>query len=265
MADRSVQLQVQVFRDIEELLASLTPREWTTQTECPGWSVQDNISHIIGTESMLLGRDAPAHDPGTKPWVRNPIGEGNEIHVDYRRSWPPDRVLDEYREVTSERITALDAMSDEELGADSWTPIGQGTVRDLINVRIMDCWVHEQDIRRAIGKPGSLDGPVAEHAFGRHSGAIPFVVGKKVGAPDGTTVVIDVEGLGTVAVGVEGKRANLLSNVPAQPDVRLSMDLETFNRLCCGRGETTGVASGVKIEGDEDLGARVVQNMNFMV
>lgn len=265
MADRSVELQVQVFRDIDALLTSLTPEEWATQTECPGWTVQDNISHIIGTESMILGRQAPAHEPGTKPWVKNPIGEGNEIHVDYRRSWAPDKVLGEYREVTSERIAALEAMSDDDLGAESWTPVGPGTVRDLVNVRIMDCWVHEQDIRRAVGKPGGLEGPVAMHAFGRHSGAMGFVVGKKVGAPDGTTVVVDVTGAGTIAVRVEGKRANALPEPPSDPDVRLTMDLETFNRLCCGRGDVSEVASGVKIEGDEDLGRRVVDQMNFMI
>lgn len=265
MTDRSVELQVRVFRDIEALLESLEPEQWAIETECPGWSVQDNVSHIIGTESMILGRDAPAHEPGTKPWVRNPIGANNEVQVDYRRSWRPEQVLDEYREITSERIAALEALSDEELAADSWTPVGPGTVRDLINVRIMDCWVHEQDIRRAVGKPGGLEGPVAEHAFGRHAGAMGFVVGKRAGAPDGTTVVVDVAGMRPIAVGVEGKRANALSEVPQQPDVRLSMDLETFNRLCTGRGDVNEVASGVRIEGDQDLGERIVQNMNFMI
>jgi uncharacterized protein (TIGR03083 family) len=265
MPAREVELQIQVFRDLEDLLGSLTPQEWATETECPGWTVQDNISHIIGTESMLLGREAPVHEPGEKPWVKNPIGAGNEVHVDYRRSWPPEKVLDEFREVTSERINVLDALSDDDLAADSWTPIGQGTVRDLVAIRTMDCWVHEQDIRRAVAKPGGLDTDVAKHVFGRHSGAIPFVVGKKVGARDGATVVIDVDGIGTVAVGVEGKRAKQLAEPPASPDVRLEMDLETFNRLCCGRGDPADVGRDVKIEGDEDLGRRVVDQMNFMV
>jgi uncharacterized protein (TIGR03083 family) len=197
--------------------------------------------------------------------VRNPIGENNEVWVDYMRAWPQEKVMDAYREVTSQRIAALESLSDEDLAAESWTPVGPGTVRDLVAVRIMDCWVHEQDIRRAVGKPGGLEGPVAAHAFGRHSGAIPFVVGKKVGAPDGTTVVIDVAGGGTIAVAVDGKRAKLLTDVPAQADARLHMDLETFNRLCTGRGDPDDVGSGVKIEGDEALGRSVVQNMNFMI
>jgi uncharacterized protein (TIGR03083 family) len=265
MTDPVVELQIQVFRDIGALLESLGPEEWARPTECPGWSVQDNVSHIIGTESMILGREAPAHDPGDKEWVKNPIGANNEIQVDYRRSWAPSAVLDDYREVTAERIKVLEALTDQDLAADSWTPIGPGTVRDLIAVRIMDCWVHEQDIRRAVGKPGGLDTPVATHAFRRHTSAIPFVVGKKVGAPDGTTVVMDVQGQGTIAVGVEGKRAKLLDRPPAEPDVRLEMDLETFNRLCCGRGDPDELVHSVKIEGDEDLGRRVLANQNFMI
>lgn len=256
-----------VFRSLDDLCSTLTPEEWATETECPGWSVQDNLSHIIGTESMILGRPAPEHDPGDKPWVRNPIGAGNEIHVDYRRSWPPEKVLDEYREVTGERIKAVQALDDAGLAAESWTPIGQGTVADLLAIRTMDIWVHEQDIRRAIGRPGSLDGPVAEHAFDRHATALPFVVGKKVSPPEGTMVVFEVTGPagGTVAVGTDGKRASRLDAAPDDPTVRLSMDLETFNRLCTGRGDPADVGKNVSIEGDEELGRRIVASMNFMV
>jgi hypothetical protein len=43
------------------------------------------------------------------------------------------------------------------------------------------------------------------------------------------------------------------------------MDLATFNCLCCGRGDPKAVRRSVKIEGDTDLGAKIVENMNFMV
>jgi hypothetical protein len=92
-----------------------------------------------------------------------------------------------------------------------------------------------------------------------------FVVGKKVGAPDATTVVFDVIDFGEIPVGMERKRATRLETAPADPTVKLSMDLETFNRLCCGRGDPAALTGGVKVEGDDDLGRRVIENMNFMV
>ena len=261
-----VDLQEDAFRALGDLCSSLSPQEWALPTDLPGWSVQDNLSHIVGTESMILGHQAPAHDPGSKPWIRNPIGAGNEVQVDFRRYWPPSKVLEEYQEVTGERIKAIRAMTADDLAAESWTPIGQGTVADLLAVRAMDVWVHEQDIRRVVGKPGSLDGPVAEHAFGRHATAMPFVVGKKVAPPDGTTVVFDVTGPagGTIPVGVEG-RAKRLDAVPEAPTVTLSMDLETFNCLCCGRGDPTEHARVVTISGDRALGEKIITEFNFMV
>jgi uncharacterized protein (TIGR03083 family) len=260
-----VDLQEMAFSALDELCSSLSADDWAKETQCPGWSVKDNLSHIIGTESMLLGRPAPEHDPGEKPWIRNPIGQNNEIQVDFRRSRTPAEVFDEFREVSGERMKTLRSMSDADLDAESWTPIGQGTVRDLVAIRVMDCWVHEQDIRRAVGKPGGLTGPIAEHAFGRHSQAMGFVVGKKVGPPDGTTVVFDVANFGEIPIGVEGKRANRLETALSSATVKLSMDLETFNCLCCGRGDPLSFADRVQITGDEELGGRVIENMNFMV
>ena len=260
-----VDLQEMAFNALDELCSSLSAEEWDKQTDCPGWSVKDNLSHVIGTESIMLGRPAPDHDPGEKPWVRNEIGKNNEIHVDFRRSHAPDEVLQEFREVSGERMKILRSMSDSDLEAESWTPVGQGTVRDMVAIRVMDCWVHEQDIRRAVGKPGGLTGPVADHAFGRHSGAMGFVVGKKVGAPGGTTVVFDVANFGQIPIGVEGKRANRLGQAPEEPTVTLSMDLQTFNCLCCGRGDPAELEGSVQITGDAELGRRIVADMNFMI
>src|SRR4051794_34180762 len=147
MTSEVIELQKAAYRALDDLCSSLTGDEWDRPTECPGWSVKDNLSHITGTESMLLGRPAPEHTVDTKPWIRNPPGANNEIAVDYRRSWTPQQVLDEYREVVAARIKSFETV---DLDADSWTPIGQGKVRDLLAIRSMDIWVHEQDIRRAI-------------------------------------------------------------------------------------------------------------------
>jgi uncharacterized protein (TIGR03083 family) len=265
MAEPVVELQRQVFTDLDDLCSSLNPEQWDLATDCPGWTVKDNLSHIVGTESMLLGREAPEHQVDEKPWVRNPIGASNEIQVDYRRARTGAEVLEEFRDVYGERVKALENLSADELGAESWTPIGPGTVRDLLAVRVMDCWVHEQDIRRAVGKPGGLEGPVAAHAFARHSGAIPFVVGKKAAAPDGTTVVVEVAGYQPFAIGVEGKRANRLDSLPDSPTVRLRTDLDTFNRLCTGRGDPEPLKRNVEVDGDSELGARILDQINFMV
>jgi uncharacterized protein (TIGR03083 family) len=257
----------EVWRSIDELGHALTETEWKTPTECPGWSVQDNVAHIVGIESSILGRPEPDHVTPAAPHVKNDIGRRNEVWVDSRRGRRGAEVLAEFREVTGERVARLRTMGDAEFGAESWTPVGPGTVRDLLPFRIFDCWVHEQDIRRALGRPGHLDGPAAEFSLERIVGALPYVVGKKVKPADGTTVVFTTDaGAPRLSVRMVGGRAQPVGEEPADATVRLEMDTDTLVRLACGRGDREEIlASGaVRMAGDEELGHRIGREMNFL-
>ena len=160
-------------------------------------------------------------------------------------------------------------MKDSDFDAPIQTPIGPGTVRDYVAIRIFGAWVHEQDMRRALGRPGDLEGPVAQHSVGRMAMAIPYVVAKKAQAAHGTTVVFNLTGPAgrTVAVGVEAERGVEIPEPPASPTAGLTMDVETFACLCCGRWEpATALESGkVTITGDLVLGEKIVSRMNFMI
>ncbi len=250
---------------ITDLCAGLNEVEWKTETECPGWSVQDNVSHLIGIECTIMGRPAPDHTPPDLPHIKNDIGRSNEIWVDSRRARPGAEILAEFETVAAERIAMLRAMDDAGFSADSWTPAGPGTVRDLLPFRIFDSWAHEQDMRRAVDKPGHLEGPAAELALGRVTGALPYIVGKKVGPPDGTTVVFDYDS-NTTPITVEGGRAKALDHAPKDRTVSLTMDTDTLVRLCMGRGDPQAIlqSGAVKLTGDEELGRQIATNMNFM-
>lgn len=257
-----------VWLSIDELGSGLSDAEWAAPTECPGWSVQDNVAHIIGIESMSLGRPAPERDVGAPPHIKNDIGRANEMWVDNLRDRSGPEVLDEYRKITTERIAGLRALDEAGFSAESWTPAGPGTVRDLIPFRVFDSWVHEQDMRRAVARPGDLDGPVARAAFERVAERMGYVVGKKVKPPDGASVVFDLEGpvARPLAIGVDGGRAQVLDATPAEPTVRIAMSDETFCRLGCGRIDPTAALRDgrVVVSGDAELGRRVTEAMNFL-
>src|SRR5689334_21189391 len=69
--------------EIDELLAGLSDEQWLQQTDLPGWRVQDVVSHMIGTESFLMGIPAPDADCDVSelPHVNNEIGVLNECWV----------------------------------------------------------------------------------------------------------------------------------------------------------------------------------------
>jgi uncharacterized protein (TIGR03083 family) len=177
-------------------------------------------------------------------------------------------VLSEFREVTGARLVVLGGYDAAAFGAESWTPVGPGTVRDLLPFRVFDSWVHEQDMRRALGKPGGLGGGAAEESMRRITGTAGYVVGKKAAAPDGSTVVIELEAplAQTLAIEVVDGRARALDAVPDAPTVRITTDGETYARLACGRGDPAAAraAGSVRVEGDAVLGARIVDELNFL-
>lgn len=267
-ADLAVVEQLEaVWSSIGALGDSLTEVDWQQPTECPGWSVQDNLAHVIGIESVILGRPVPDRMPPDGPHLRNDLARSNEMWVDVYREHTGAAVLAEFRAVTAERLSILRA-PEMDFGADAWTPVGPGTVRDLLPFRVFDSWIHEQDMRRAVRRPGGWEGAAAASALDRIAAVMPMVVGKKVAPPEGTTVVFSVTGevpRGITIAIVDG-RARVLDAPPEVPTVRLELDGETFVRLGAGRGDPEAIlATGrVTIVGDAALGASVARAMNFM-
>src|SRR5688572_3534544 len=174
----------EVWTRISELGASLTDEQWKLPTALPGWSVQDNVTHLTDIELMIQGRPRPDHVvPEGLEHVKNEPGSRNEVFVDARRAWSGSNALNEFNEVTRTRIAQLRGYSTADFDAESWTPMGPGTVRDLLPFRMFDSWVHEQDMRQALERPGGLTGLAADASMARITGTAGYVVGKKVGAP----------------------------------------------------------------------------------
>jgi uncharacterized protein (TIGR03083 family) len=265
----------EVWRDVADVCSGLTAEQWNAATDCPGWSVFDNVAHMIGTERMLLGEQpspvASAGDPTGAAHVRNDIGKVNEQWIATYAEHDGPKLLDEFGAVTARRLDMLRAMTTAEWDKEGFTPEGPGPYRQFMAIRVFDCWYHDQDIREAIGRPGFLEGEVADLSLARiPTKALGYVVGKKAGAPAGSTVAFVVEGSpvinAAVSVPPEG-RAVLLDDTPADPTTRITTDRRTFARLAGGRwdGAHARAAGVVRVEGDADLGDRVVDNMAFTI
>jgi uncharacterized protein (TIGR03083 family) len=273
MAEPLIARFEEVWSDIADLCTDLTDEQWGLPTDCPGWSVKDHVSHMIGTERMLLGEQpAEGTEPaGSASHVRNDIGRANEQWIATYGGWTGKEVLDEFRSVTSRRLMAMAGMSHDDWEREGFTPEGPGPYRQFMEIRVFDCWYHDQDIREALGRPGYLEGPVADLSLARiPPKGLGYVVGKKAGAPPNTTVVFEVHGLplivATISVPPEG-RAVVLDAAPADPTVHIATDRRTFARLAGGRwsGDRAREQGAVRVDGDRELGDRIVDNMAFTI
>lgn len=260
------ELMEQAWSSMEELCSQLDPSDWDLPTECPGWSVKDQLAHVVSLEARALGRPTPS-TPRKTEHTRNELGEMNEGDLDLRRSMSPAEILEEYRDVTAERGKVLASWSDSDWKEEGQGVLGKAPRESIIRIRIIDVFTHEQDIRVATRNAGHLSGGVARMVFEQQQNTIGFVLVKKAQAPEGQTVVFEVGSPGeTFAFGVVDGRGVRLDEIPSDPTVRLAMDGETFLRLAAGRWAPERVENEgrLRIDGDRDLGLRIVSGLNLM-
>ncbi len=88
----------QTWASTADVCRSLSDLEWERETGCPGWTVKDNLSHLVGLELVMMGGDEPDHAvPEGLAHVNGPFGAYMEAHVHVRRPVPDERREGELR------------------------------------------------------------------------------------------------------------------------------------------------------------------------
>jgi uncharacterized protein (TIGR03083 family) len=256
-----------IWQSVSWLGAGLDEHRWKLPTDLLGWTVQDNLAHLIGTERMLQGLPPAAAPAALGEHVKNPIGQFNEAEVEARRGRTGAEVLVEWNELTALRIATLRSGDAAYFAKEMATPTGPGTMADFLQIRVLDCWLHEQDMRRAVGEPGHLGGAAAQHTIDRLLRTIPIVVGKRAATPEGRAVIIDITGEVSrhVVCEVSGGRAAIVAAATDEPLATVTLDTEAFVMLATGRRTATSLADRIDLAGDQALGQRVVDNLNTMI
>lgn len=252
---------------VEDLLALISdvPAEaWSTPTDLPGWDAHAVLAHLAHLEAVAAGTPHTAVEIGAAPHVRSDMGRFTEEGVVARRGESPEALVDELVAATTARRAALLADPPTDPSAPAPTvfgAIGWDTETFLGN-RPLDIWMHEQDLRRALGRPGGLDGVPAAYCTQKLLRSLPYVVGKRVAPPAGTTVVLSIGELPPVGVevGDDGRARPLdVDGLPGDPTTRLATDLETFGIAAGGRRPAD--ASMWQISGDAELAVRVLEHL----
>jgi uncharacterized protein (TIGR03083 family) len=246
------------------LLRQLDPADWAKPTDLPGWNVRYIAAHLAHLESDLAGNPQQHVDVPEAPHIKGPMNVFTESGPLARADWTTEAIIDEIESSAAKRATALGAMMplDPTAPGDGIAALAGWDWATLLSNRVLDQWMHQQDIRRAVDKPGGLAGPGGAHALATFSRSVPYVVGKRIGPPPGTTVVLDITGdhpatLG-VAVGEDGRAARL-DTIPNDPTARIDMDFESFIVLSGGRRTPDQVAATVT--GHTELGDAVLANL----
>ena len=162
---RYVDIWWHAVNDFTELLEQVPAEQWSTPTDLAGWDVRAVAAHIAHLEAILAGAPEETVEVGEPDHVTGLMGLYTEQGVVARRACAPDEIINEIRSAVTARHTALladpptdgSAKPDRIFGGIGWD------WRRLLRNRPLDVWMHEQDVRRAVGLPGHLDTPAAQH------------------------------------------------------------------------------------------------------
>jgi len=248
----------QSYAAIENLAAVLSPAQWRAQSLCPDWTARGVVTHLASVEHMLVG------------WLPASAGELPAF----------DRVTDftgqtadladaefaaRVAQVFARRRADLAALGEEDLRRPSWTPAGPGSYGAFMAIRVFDFWVHERDITTPLGLRTDDGDARAEMALAEVERALGYIVGKKVGLPDGSSIAFRLTGplRRDLYVTVDG-RARVVGHIE-RPDVELSTDSLTFVQLACGRVDPQErIDAGlVTWTGNAELGDRAARNLRY--
>jgi uncharacterized protein (TIGR03083 family) len=246
------------YRATEELMDSLSADDWTVQSLCPEWDTRGIVVHLAGIEAMLAGWAPESVDD---PLPFDQVARFAEAAAD----WSTDQLVAETKAVFDTRRADLAAAGDEMFNTPCQTPVGPGTYHRFMDIRTFDFWVHHRDVTTPLGRSTDDGGPAAETTVDEIQGSMGYIVGKKIGLPEGMSISFNLTGPvhRDIHVSVDG-RAGLVDSLD-DPSVTITADSLTFVQLACGRIDPQGAIDAGRISwsGDAQWGEQAARNLRF--
>jgi uncharacterized protein (TIGR03083 family) len=153
-----------LHQELMSLLRGLDEADWFRPTACALWSVKDIVAHLLDTALRRLssGRDdfTPAPAGGLTGYT-DLVAHLNRLNAEWisaaRRLSPP--VLMDLMEVTAAQLHtffgSLDPHARAQFGV-AWAGEDSSPVWFDIGREYTERWLHQQQIREAVGAPGLL-------------------------------------------------------------------------------------------------------------
>jgi uncharacterized protein (TIGR03083 family) len=209
--------------------------------------VQGLIGHLIGVE-----RDFQAAVRGlipARPGADDHIGSTQTSALE-QLGKSPDQTLHDWRQAVRDTTDALVDLADADRPESPVSMHGVTLPRaDFLVVRAFEMWTHEEDVRRATGRPLSPPGDAALALMSRLATALLPLAMSRSGhsAPAEIRLVLTGRGGGTFTVQV----GDALDQAPDR--TRLIMDTVQFCRVVANRLADADVT--VDVSGDPALAA----------
>ncbi len=139
-------------RRLADELAGLDPEQWAAPSRCEGWSVQDVVAHLIGTNQFwaLSISSGLAGSPTRYLASFDPVVTPRQM-VDGLRGQTPDEVLAGFVQSNDVLAGALADVKDGAWSTPAEAPPGHIAIHAVVLHALWDSWVHERDVLLPLG------------------------------------------------------------------------------------------------------------------
>jgi uncharacterized protein (TIGR03083 family) len=255
------------------LLRGLERNDWDRPTACSLWSVRDIAAHLLDDDLRRLsshrdGVQLPgAPGDGSYGALLEFIDRMNAEWVAVARRISP-RLLTDLLEFTGPQVAELFGSLDpfgEAHFAVAWA--GEERSRNWFDVGrdYTERWLHQQQIRDAVGAPGLLQRRWLHPVLDLFARALPYTyrdVVREAGAALHLEIAGEAGGHWTLLRAADGWA--LYTGIPAHATSRVSLSADAAWRLFSKGLQPDSAAASVSIAGDQRLGVVLLGALGVM-
>ena len=259
--------------ELMSVLHGLDAEDWNRPTACALWSVQDIVAHLLDSclRRLSFGRDGLKPSPDrTIASYADLVAYLNHLNAEWiaaaRRLSP--QVLMDLMDVAAPQLHqylgSLDPNAVATFGV-AWA--GEETSSNWFDIsrEYTERWLHQQQIREAVGAPGLVARQWLHPALDVFLRALPFTY-RAVEAPRGASLQLEIRGEagGVWTLARDEAGWTLLTGSDSSSATRVSLDQETAWKLFSKGLSQEQAERRIRIEGDTRLGRPILRTLAVM-
>jgi uncharacterized protein (TIGR03083 family) len=260
-------LTAHLFQKIEalllDLLRSLTPAEWESQTLAPKWKVKDVAAHLLDTQLRKLSLARDGYFPPAPP-ITDLTAFINQLNHEgvtlYRRLSPPALIslMELVSRESAEYHASLDPFAPAAFAV-SWA--GEETSLNWFDTarEFTERWHHQQQIRVAVDRSGIATPELYHPVLDCFMRALPYAY-RNISADPGTVLEFEISGDcgGVWWLHSDPTAWRLVDRALARPAAKATIPQEIAWRIFTKGIARDAAAAQTHIEGNGALGGHIL-------
>ncbi len=261
-------------RDLNQILLKLAPSAWQTPTICPGWSVSDIVAHLLDTSLRRLsfhrdGMDMPVPDRPINEYedLVAFLNHLNDQWVTAARRLSPEVLTGALYRAQMDVIRFFNGldMKTPAFFPVAWAGEAESTCRFDIAREYTEWWIHQAQIRLALGQPRQLERYLFFPLVDTLMRALPHHY-RDTEAETGATVRVTVSGNGggnwTIVRGPDSWA--WMDQFHDTPTATVILEPETAWQLFSKALHGERARDYIEIQGDVELGLPLTRLVSVM-